>query len=327
MARLARSVATVRNAVKDQVRTLPRGATVMVACSGGPDSMALAAACAFVAPRESVHAGLITVDHGLQEGSAERARALEPWAHAAGFDFVEVATVHVDPSDGGPEAAARTQRYAAMRKAAQRRNASAVLLGHTRDDQAETVLLALARGSGPRGVSGMRWRRDLWWRPLLAVSRADTVDACEQLRLPVWHDPHNRDPAYTRSRVRAAMPVLSETLGPRLVGNLARTAHLVADDNDALDLYAETLRESAGETLGKDRLAVEPLVSAHKAVRTRALRLWAIENGARGDDLSYAHIRAVDALVMTWHGQGATALPGGVSVARVGGVLYAQAEG
>ncbi len=150
-------VAAVRNAVRASLAGLMPGDLVLAACSGGQDSLALAAALAFVAPRAGLRAGAVTVDHGLQEGSAEHAARLMPTLSGLGLDPVLVATVAV-AGPGGPEAAARTARYAALEKTAADVGAAAVLLGHTLDDQAETVLLGLARGSGPRSLAGMPHR-------------------------------------------------------------------------------------------------------------------------------------------------------------------------
>ncbi len=226
----------------------------MVACSGGPDSLALAAATAFVAPRLGLRAGLVTVDHGLQAGSAERAADVVAWAKDA--DLSPAFTVEVDatPHGDGPEAAARSARYAALADAARREHAPVVLLGHTREDQAETVLLALARGAGVRGLSGMPVRRDAdgvaFLRPLLDVARADTADACVELGLVPWTDPHNDDARFARSRVRSALPLLSELLGPGVVANLARTARLAAADTAALDGWAAAAEATARDDDG-----------------------------------------------------------------------------
>src|SRR4051794_30458038 len=239
MARILPPVAAVRRAVRSALGGLPRDACVLVACSGGADSLALASAVAFVAPRLGRRAGLVTVDHGLQEGSDGRAGDVAAWAVAAGFDPVTIETVRVSGRPGGPEAAARGARYEALQVAAERAGAAAVLLGHTRDDQAETVLLALARGAGPRGLAGMPYRRGLLLRPLLDVTRADTRKACAAQGLAAWSDPHNSDPAYARSRVRAdVLPALIAALGPAVVDNLARTAAQLAADNEALDALA-----------------------------------------------------------------------------------------
>ena len=308
MARIPAPVAAVRLAVR---RALPADGLVLVACSGGADSLALAAAARFVGAR----VGLVTVDHGMQDGSPRRAAAVAGWARTAGFDPVEVATVSVDGLPGGPEAAARTARYAALSAAAARLDAAVVLLGHTRDDQAETVLLALARGAGPRGLAGMPQRKGVFLRPLLDVSRADTRKACAALGLVPWDDPHNVDPAYARSRVRgAALPALVAALGDGVVGNLARSAAQIAADNTALDELAEAALATASATPAALRIA--ELSGLVGAVRTRVLHSWARRLGAPGGDLSHRHVEALDALVTDWRGQGPEHLPGGIQVAR-----------
>ncbi|GHJ51483.1 tRNA(Ile)-lysidine synthase [Nonomuraea sp. TT08I-71] len=324
MAPLAPPVAAVRLAVRRALAGLSGAGPVLVACSGGADSLALAAATAFAAPRLGRRAGLVTVDHGLQPGSAERAERVARWAAESGLDPVEVVPVTVAGRPGGPEAAAREARYAALVAAARRHDAAGVLLGHTRDDQAETVLLALARGAGPRGLSGMPARRELdgvpLLRPLLDVPRDDTREACAALGLTPWADPHNVDPAYARSRVRAdLLPALVEALGPGVVGNLARTARLLAADTAALD-------ELAGAALAEVRaagggLSVDGLAALPPAVRTRVLHAWARELGAPPAALSHRHVAALDALVTDWHGQGPAHLPGGLPVRRQAGRL------
>ncbi|HET6484042.1 MAG TPA: tRNA lysidine(34) synthetase TilS [Actinoplanes sp.] len=307
MARIPPAIAALRLAVR---RALPADGPVLVACSGGADSLALAAAARFVGRA----VGLVTVDHGLQEGSAARAADLAAWASSTGFDPVIVETVSVAGLPGGPEAAARTARYAALSAAAVRVGAVAVLLGHTRDDQAETVLLALARGSGPRGLAGMPARKGIFVRPLLDVARADTRKACAALGLEPWADPHNSDPAFARSRVRgAALPALVEALGPRVVANLARSASLIAADNQALDDLAAPLVATV--------LEISELVALVPAVRRRVLHLWARQLGAPGGALSHRHVEALDALITDWHGQGAVHLPGGIRVIRAAGAL------
>lgn len=291
-----------------------------MACSGGPDSMALASATAFVAPRLGLTAGLVTVDHGLQSGSASRAARVAEWGTSIGLSPSEVSTVDTVGRPGGPEAAAREARYEALVCFARKHDA-VVLLGHTRDDQAETVLLALARGAGPRGLAGMPERRTLdgvtFLRPFLSLSRKETVDACAVLGLSTWDDPHNADPAYTRSRLRAALPLLAEILGPDVVPNLARTARLVAEDLAALDALAATIEVS--ETLDVSRVAGLPA-----ALRTRVLRAFALRLGTPAGALSSRHIDALDRLVTGWRGQGPVALPGGIEVTRSQGTLSAQ---
>jgi tRNA(Ile)-lysidine synthase len=316
MAQLAPPVAAIRVAVRRALATTRAGDTVLVACSGGADSLALADAARFEAGHRGIHCGLVTVDHGLQAGSADRAAALVDWAKQQSFAPVVSSRVLVTGRPGGPEAAARDARYEALAEAAKTHRATAILLGHTRDDQAETVLLALARGSGPRGLAGMAAvtvRNGVrLLRPLLDVARADTRAACVARDLEPWDDPHNSDPAYARSRVRAALPLLVELLGADVVDNLARTARLVGADTEVLDALAD----QAMTVDGAGDLVLEGLDDLPAAIRTRVLRLWATR--LAGSALTHRHIEALDALVTTWHGQGPTALPGGIEVVRRG---------
>jgi tRNA(Ile)-lysidine synthase len=324
LAALAPPVAAVRTAVRQALREV-HDDLVLVACSGGADSLALAAATASVAPRLGLRAGLVSVDHGLQPGSAERAKEVASWGAGAGLAPAEAVSVTVAGHPGGPEAAARAARYEALVAAAHRLGASTVQLGHTRDDQAETVLLALARGAGPRGLAGMPVRRDLagvtLLRPLLDLSREQTSQACAALGLTPWQDPHNTDPAYARSRVRAtALPALVAALGPGVVANLARSARLLAADASALDKLAATAYEACADG---DGLRVSALADLPAALRSRVLHAWALVLGAPGGALSHRHVAALDALVVDWHGQGPVHLPGGIEVARTGGRLRA----
>ncbi|MEO3772277.1 tRNA lysidine(34) synthetase TilS [Micromonospora sp. B9E7] len=319
MAALAPPVAAIRVAVRRALTGLSSDGPVLVACSGGADSLALAAATVFVAPRLGRGTVLVTVDHGLQDGSAERAEAVAAWARGVGFTATSVARVEVAGRPGGPEAAARDARYEALAEAARQHDAVAVLTGHTRDDQAETVLLALARGAGPRGLAGMPARRELdgvpLLRPLLEIGRDQTRAACAVLGLSPWQDPHNTDPSYARSRVRVdLLPALVRALGPGVVDNLARTARLVAADNAALDELAETALAAARHPDGG--LSAPALLTLAPAVRGRVLHAWARELGAQPGALSHRHVNALDALVTEWHGQGPADLPGGVRVLR-----------
>ncbi|THV41319.1 tRNA lysidine(34) synthetase TilS [Glycomyces buryatensis] len=323
MPKLPGSVARLRAAVTGALADLPRGSLVLVACSGGPDSLALADTLEFCAPRMGLKAGLVTVDHGLQEGSAERAAEVTAWAEEAGLVPAEAVTVTVAGS-GGPEAAAREARYAALDRAAEQYGAAAVLLGHTRDDQAETVLLALTRGAGPRGIAGMRPVRGRYRRPLLDVSRDDAHAACAERGLKPWADPHNSDPRFRRSALRQAMGVLTETLGGDIVANLARTASLVGADTDHLDAIADAALADCAEG---PALSIAALEALSEPVRRRVLRAWIFQLGVNGADLNHHHVEALDALVVAWHGQGPTSLPGGVKVCRKDGRLSADRPG
>jgi tRNA(Ile)-lysidine synthase len=284
--------------------------------------MALASALAFEARKLSVRAGGITVDHGLQDGSAGRADEVAARLAALGLDPVETVAVRVGRA-GGPEAAARDARYAALDEAAERHGAAAVLLGHTRDDQAETVLLGLARGSGIRSLSGMaavsgtagRYRR-----PFLQIDRQTARKACMVQSLPVWDDPHNADPAYTRSRLRhEGLPALEKALGKGVVEALARTAQLSRDDADALDSWAADADASVRDESGM--LDCAKLYVLPAAVRRRVLRRAVIRAGAPAGSLFARHVEEVDRLITGWRGQGAINLPGRVQVRRQGGRL------
>src|SRR5215204_5965637 len=252
-----RAVAEVRSAVRPGLRGSPQ--PVLAACSGGADSVALAAALAFEARDAGVRVGGVTVDHGLQPGSAERASSTADLLRGLGVDPVVVLRVDVG-TDGGPEGAARAARYAALAGAAAEHGAR-VALGHTLDDQAETVLLGLGRGSGPRSVAGMVTERPPFWRPLLGIRRSTTLAACAALELPVWDDPWNDDPAYTRVRLRTeVLPLLEDVLGGGVAPALARTAALLREDLDLLDdlARAELDRLADGAGLPAREVAVLP---------------------------------------------------------------------
>jgi tRNA(Ile)-lysidine synthase len=318
------AVAAVRHAVRPYLDR-----AVLVACSGGADSLALAAAVAFEAPRHGVRAGLVTVDHGLQAGSAAQACRVAAIGYELGFDPVEIVPVSVGKT-GGPEAAARAARYGALDAVADALDAH-VLLGHTLDDQAETVLLGLGRGSGPRSLAGMRRRSGRYLRPLLGLRRATTEAACAALGLEPWRDPQNDDPALQRVRLRhEALPLLEDVLQGGVAEALARTAALVQDDLDALDLFVDQQARTVGiqrfspddQGEGGEWLAVDALEGLPRAVRTRLLRSWALVAGAT--EVTSVHIAAMAALVSDWHGQGPVDLPGGLLVRRASGRLVAE---
>ncbi|MDD7938740.1 tRNA lysidine(34) synthetase TilS [Actinomycetospora lutea] len=319
MGRVPAPVADVRRAVREALpdaRAASERAEPpwLVACSGGADSLALAAATVHVAPGE-VHG--VVVDHGLQDGSGGHAARAAGQLRDLGVTSAEVVAVEVG-SAGGPEAAARTARYAALRAASRAHGDAPVLLGHTLDDQAETVLLGLGRGSGARSLAGMAAWDPPWCRPLLGVRRATTRAACAALGLPVWDDPHNDDPRYARVRLRhEVLPVLEDALGGGVAPALARTAAQLADDDAALSALAagrlEVLADADG-SLDAVVLATDP-----PAVRRRVLRAWLTAAGAR--ELSDAHVRAVDSVVAHWRGQGVPPLPGELVVVRAHGRL------
>lgn len=298
---------------------------MLVACSGGPDSLALAAATAFVAPRRGLRAGAVVVDHGLQPGSTAVAQRAALQCRTLGLDPVVVRSVTV-AGPGGPEGSARSARYAALEDEASARSAVAVLLGHTRDDQAETVLLGLARGSGARSLAGMPAVRGALRRPLLELPRSVVHAAAAQGApdMDPWTDPTNADPALTRSRVRqAVLPTMERELGPGVVAALARSADMLRQDADALEALAADLAASALSVPAGGGVDVEvaALADAPAALRHRVLLLAARSAGCPPGDLRRGHVLEVDGLLGRWHGQGPLHLPGRVTVTRACGRL------
>jgi tRNA(Ile)-lysidine synthase len=292
---------------------------VLVALSGGPDSLALAAATAFEAARAGIRAGAVIVDHGLQEGSADVAAHAALQATELGLDPVLVSRVSVGTA-GGPEAAARDARYAALAAAAEQTGATAVFLGHTLDDQAETVLLGLARGSGSGSLKGMPASDGRYARPLLTVRRETTEQFCVDSGLDPWFDPQNDDRAFARVRVRRTiMPVLERGLGPGIPEALARTAANVREDAEALDHFAEEIAEDLAQIVEAGiALPVAALAANPAALRQRLIRLVVASEFHRS--LSRAQTLEVARLVTDWHGQGPLDLPG-VRVERRGGLI------
>ena len=296
---------------------------VLVALSGGPDSLALAAAAAFEAPRAGLRAGSVIVDHGIQPGSADVAARAARQADALGLAPVLVRTVAVGAA-GGPEAAARAARYAALDSAVAETGAVAILLGHTLDDQAETVLLGLARGSGAASLHGMPAVAGVYRRPLLGIRRATTVQFCADAGLEPWTDPQNSDTAFARVRARTrVLPVLEAELGPGIAEALARTAEQLREDDAALNLFAEEIAEELAEIAEAGiSLPVRALAANPAALRQRLIRL-AVESEFHVS-LSRAATLEVARLVTDWHGQGPLHLPG-IRVERLGGLLVFSA--
>ena len=290
---------------------------LLVACSGGADSLALAFAARYVAIRRYLDYAAVVIDHQLQDGSAEVAAGVQQQLGRLGYADVIVTTVQVDHSAGvGPEAAARQARYRALDATAQARSAT-VLLGHTLDDQAETVLLGLARGSGSRSLAGMAPRAGHLLRPFLNLRRETTEQACAELGLEPWQDPHNTDRRFTRVRVReTVLPALETELGPGVAEALARTAELLRDDTDLLDRLAADAYRTAEDLGGADTLDCAALESQPPALRRRILRLWLLAHGI--GDLSLRHISSVESLVIDWHGQKSIEVPGATVTRNAG---------
>lgn len=302
------TVATARNRVRDNLVDLPPGSRLVLAVSGGADSLALAAVTCFVAAKLGHFLNAVIVDHQLQSGSAGVAAEALKRVETLGIES-RVVTVSVG-TEGGMESAARRARYAVFDAL---EDVDAVLLGHTLDDQAETVLLGLGRGSGSRSIAGMAPVDDRYRRPFLGVTRKQTETICRASGLNWWTDPHNSDPAYTRVRLRLeVLPLLEDVLGGGVAQALARTADFLRNDNAFLDAAAATHTDS---------LSAASLAELAPAIRGRVLRTAALGAGADPSELAAHHIRGIDELVTRWHGQERIELPGGVAAVRVGDAL------
>ena len=310
------AVPAIRNAVRFWLEKYEAGDKVLVAVSGGADSLALAYALSVEAEKLAIRVIGVTVDHQLQSTSSEQAQKVVKQLSEFGVKC-HVKKVTVDIKEG-LEASARKVRYEAINEVVKQENAVAVFLGHTKDDQAETVLLGLARGSGTRSLSGMAHHNGKYVRPLLEITRIQNEDFCKEVGLDYWNDPHNQDSQFARVRVRnEALPILEKTIGPGISGALARSAHLLRDDADALDHWAK--REEIH--LDLEDLDCLHLETLPRAIRTRILRTAIYAAGAPSGSVSADHISAVEALITAWGGQSALNLPGGVKVERISGRL------
>ena len=307
----------IRRAVRECLSSCSAGDTVLVAVSGGADSLALAAALVPESKNLLVNLVGVTIDHQLQKNSGEQAAKVLTQLSELGITLVEIVKVDVELVDG-LEASARRARYAALDVAAEKHNAKLIFLGHTLNDQAESVLLGLARGSGARSLSGMARCTSKYCRPLLEITRSETLAACDENKLTPWVDPHNSDSQFARVRVRTdALPTLEKSIGPGITEALARSADLLRDDADALDSWANQVATS----LDLADLDISQLADLPKAVRTRLLRKAIYAAGAPIGSITADHVASVEAFVTSWHGQGACSLPGGVKVSRISGRL------
>ena len=299
------------------------GGCVLVACSGGADSLALLAATVFEAARAPFRVIGVVVDHGLQDGSAAHTAGVVQQMASLGVDETASIRVTVDPGPGGVEAGAREARYAALGQLAQHFGADRVLLGHTLDDQAETVLLGLTRGSGGRSIAGMRRTfgraGTSFTRPVLDLTRAQTEAACRAEGVTWWSDPHNQDPRFVRSRIRhTVMPLLEQELGPGVGAALARTADSVREDVLFLDDLADRALADARVEGGLDAAVLGALPAA---LAGRVVRLAALEAGALASDLTREHVQAVGSLVVGPRDDRRIRLPGHLTAFRDGMVL------
>jgi len=316
------AIVAIRNAVKPHLARLEAGDKVLVAVSGGADSLALASAILTESKEFAITPIAVTIDHQLQSGSGAQAEKVENQLKEMGYGKVLLQKVVVT-TESGLEAGARDARYQALSTCASQEKATKVFLGHTRDDQAETVLLGLARGSGTRSLSGMAIENGIYIRPLLQITREETVLACKEVGVEPWNDPHNGNTEFSRVRVRTEiLPVMEEKLGPGIAAALSRSAAILRDDADALDAIAQT--EISHSDLAN--LDCEHLATLARAIRSRVLRAAIYAAGAPSGSITADHLAGVEALVTSWRGQGPLSLPGGVKVERISGRLSLLAQ-
>jgi tRNA(Ile)-lysidine synthase len=316
------AIVAIRNAVKPHLARLEAGDVLLVAVSGGADSLALAYAILKESGPLAVTAVAVTIDHQLQSGSSAQAEKVQKQLKEFGYEKVITEKVVVD-SKSGLEAGARDARYHALSACAEKEKATKIFLGQTRDDQAETVLLGLARGSGTRSLSGMAVENGMYIRPLLNITRTETEAACKEIGIEPWNDPHNGNTEFSRVKVRLeVLPVMEEKLGPGIAAALSRSASILRDDADALDEIAQI--EIARSELAN--LDFEHLATLARAIRSRVLRAAIYAAGAPSGSITADHLAGVEALVTSWHGQGPLSLPGGVKVERISGRLSLLAQ-
>ena len=324
--RLTAPVADLRRAVRDGFKAAniqPQDA-ILLAVSGGADSLAIAAAVAFEAPKQQIKTSVFIIDHALQPGSDQVAiKALER-CKQLGLQG-EIRKVNVLQTGDGMEAQARNARYEELEKARVETGAVAILTGHSQSDQAETVLLGLTRGSGLKSIAGMAvWdaERKLL-RPMLGLQSDEIRQACKDQGIEFWEDPHNQDPSFTRVRIRELLKLMEAELGPKLTSALAKTASIASGAEEFLEEAAVFLEQSS-RTSGNVRSQsydAKALADSHPALRMQTLRHIALKLGAKS--LSMAQLETVSELVTNWHGQKSIPLSG-ITVERVNNELVFQ---
>jgi tRNA(Ile)-lysidine synthase len=307
----------LRKAVRVWFEKLEPNSKVCIGVSGGADSIALAAASKLEASNFPIDLVAVIVDHGLQENSEKIAEFAKQQLIKLGYQDVFIGKANVQITDG-LEASARRARYKVFQQAIETYGPVYFFLGHTKNDQAEGVLLGLARGSGTKSLSGMQEISGIFVRPLLGIDRATTEIACHEASIEFWNDPHNSNQEFTRVRVREnILPILENEIGPGITDALARSAKILREDAIALDGWAEDVYRQV------DPLDIEisTLAGLPVAVRSRVLRLAIYAAGAPAGSISASHLEPIEAFVSDWRGQGHTSLPGGVKVCRISGRL------
>lgn len=338
---------------------------VLVACSGGRDSMALAAVSHIVCTSMGVRCGAVIVDHGLQAGSERVASEAADRCRALGLGPVILRNATVQARGEGLEAAARQARYNELCTAARESGAIAVLLAHTMDDQAETVLIGLLRSRGVDALAGMPqvFTRSgvTFARPLLTLTRDETTGLCEDLGVEYWDDPTNGDAVDgelpddypLRSRVRHdLLPAIERFAGFNVTRHFAESARLARMDKEYLDqrsdevmgeavttvdwpassaaVSTDTPRACAADDTNDSGHGIGLMIGVKRiACEPEAIRLRVIAHALSqaGVNASAAQIAAIDRLVVDWHGQGGVSLPRGYSANRKKHVIRVCQDG
>ena len=307
----------LRKAVRIWFEKLEPNSKVCIGVSGGADSLALAAASKLESVNFPIDLVAVIVDHGLQDNSAEIAQFAKQQLTKLGYEDIFIGRANVQITDG-LEASARRARYKVFQQAIETFSPVAFMLGHTKNDQAEGVLLGLARGSGTKSLSGMSEVSGIFIRPLLGIDRTTTEIACSEAGIEFWNDPHNSNHDFTRVRVREnILPLLENEIGPGIADALVRSAKILRQDATALDEWAEKVFAQ----LDPMDIEISTLESLPVAIRSRVLRLAIYAAGAPSGSISAAHLEPIEAFVSGWRGQGHTSLPGGVKVCRISGRL------
>ena len=311
----------MQNAVQNLLKDFDAGDLVLVGCSGGADSLALAWTTLVVGKRLELKTGAVIVDHQLIPESNSVALNAKKQCEELGIQEVIIKKVNVEHNHEGLEAAARIARYEAFENVLHETNAQAILLAHTQDDQAETVLMRLTRGSGAKSLSGMAQVSGKYLRPFLHLRKKLVHDSLDLIGLKAWQDPANTDHQFLRVKVRhELMPKIVEVLGESAISSLDKTSQLLRLDNQALEDLAQQFLGSQKD-VKTNGLEISELEKLPEAIRTRVLRIFAIASGVHPGPFSFEHIEAIDALVKNWHGQGNVDLPGFIQATRVDGSL------
>jgi len=322
--RLSPAQGAIRHAVRQALVTHTKpGQKLLIAVSGGADSLALASATLFESKKLKLAVATVSIDHGLQKNSSKVTEQTLEKLQQIGFVECWSKKVKVG-SKGGPEAAARDARYQALESIRAESDSDFIVLGHTANDQAETVLLGLTRGSGSRSLSGMSVKTGKLLRPLLSIERSTTVQFCKDERISAWQDPQNKDLKFLRVRIRKViLPFLEKQLGSAVFNNLIRTGSQLQEDDQYLsDVANRAFKKIAKTSSQVVTLGHAELLKLPEAIRNRVIKS-AIDYFAV--DSSRTHVLAVADLVLNWHGQKPLALPG-VRVERKGKTITLKAN-